>query len=33
MRGDEQSFTFRLTHHENVKRDALFFAGGSHEHR
>ena len=32
MRGVEKRFTFRFTHHGNVKRDALFFAGGSHEH-
>ena len=32
MREDESRFTFRLTHHADVKRDALFFAGGSYEH-
>jgi hypothetical protein len=32
MRGVEERFTFGVAHHGNVKRDALFFAGGSHGH-
>jgi hypothetical protein len=32
MSESEKNFTFHATHHGNVKRDALFFAGGSHEY-